>query len=1193
MRRLLLTFVVALCAASTYAQDFFNLTASDVKIDSLLPVFAHQYLLGKSYADSTYSVAIEYPEFIDMSEDDIALYKAITADEPPAMPVVDSYVAIDRKQGVLEVSFVPIVFRNGKYQKLVSFMLSKQSKSNRTSNSMALGATRATGSQSSSRYAVHSVLASGTWAKIRVASSGIYELTSRVASQAGFSNLSKVKIYGYGGALQPESLTGDYLTSTDDLQEVPTYRNNGKVFFHAQGPVSWNDDNSRTRNPYSDYGYYFITESDDAPLTLDKDSFVNSIYPSAEYYNTLYEVDDYSWYHGGRNLYDSKLIAESGTSYTFTNTTTSTSGSIRIVITGDKRGTVGVSLNGNSLGNISISASTVYDYASATSSTFTVDSLGTSNTITLTNATGGNVRLDYIAFHTDQPISLGDIDMLSVDAAEYVYNITNQDHHADSNVDMVIIIPTSQKYKSYAERIASLHEKYDGLSTRIVPADELYNEFSSGTPDANAYRRYLKMMYDRAISDSDMPRYLLLFGSCTYDNRMKLSEWASASPDDYLLCYESEYSLSKTVTFVADEYFCLLDDEETIQTGTETGRNGTGTARYRGKPDISVGRLPVLSEEQAETVVSKLETYLANSNAGSWQNTIVCMGDDGNENAHMDHTVQIAEIVEAHNPAYDVKRILWDAYTRETSSTGNTYPEVSRLIKQYMQDGALLMNYSGHGQETSLSHELVLRLNDFASAVSTKLPLWVTAACDIMPYDTQIDNIGETAIMNADGGALAFFGTTHTVFTNYNLVINRAFIDALFDTTNGQVSIGEAVRIAKNKIVDSNGDNTPNKLQYALLGDPALKLAMPRYSISIDSINDTDIAAGDTIALKAGMKTRITGHIVNGGSIVSDFNGNVSLQVNDVEKEIVCKLQNTTSEGASTAYTYKDRPNVVFKGNSTVESGKFAFDFVVPLDISYSDGNGQIIAYAINDAKTSSANGETENLTLNGSTTLANDSIGPSVYCYLNSSSFSNGDVVNSTPYFVAEVSDDSGINAAGSGLGHDMKLVIDGNMSQTYTLNDYFSFDFGSYQSGTVEYSIPEMTDGSHKLKFTVWDVLNNSSTSELSFMVNSNQAPTLFDIEATKNPAVTSTIFRILHDRVGSKVDALIDIFDMSGRHLWSHSVSETATSSAIYVDWDLTIDGGRPLQTGVYLYRVKLTSGGQSSSSKTKKLIVISNK
>ncbi len=105
------------------AQAIFDLTASQVKIDSLLPVFTWQKQLGPRYMDSTYTVSIAYPEFIDMSEADISRYERISGKALPAMPAVTQHVSVARKQGLIDVSFVPLVYRNGRYQKLVSFML--------------------------------------------------------------------------------------------------------------------------------------------------------------------------------------------------------------------------------------------------------------------------------------------------------------------------------------------------------------------------------------------------------------------------------------------------------------------------------------------------------------------------------------------------------------------------------------------------------------------------------------------------------------------------------------------------------------------------------------------------------------------------------------------------------------------------------------------------------------------------------------------------------------------------------------------------------------------------------------------------------------------------------------------------------------------------------------------------------------
>ena len=228
---------------------------------------------------------------------------------------------------------------------------------------------------------------------------------------------------------------------------------------------------------------------------------------------------------------------------------------------------------------------------------------------------------------------------------------------------------------------------------------------------------------------------------------------------------------------------------------------------------------------------------------------------------------------------------------------------------------------------------------------------------------------------------------------------------------------------------------------------------------------------------------------------------------------------------------------------------------------------------------------------MGGSQLADNDSIGPSVYCYLNSPSFSNGDCVNSTPYFVAEITDKDGINASGAGIGHDMQLIIDGKQLQTYSLNDNFTFDFGSYTKGSTYYNIPELEEGKHSLQFRVWDILNNVSIAELQFEVRRGVKPSL-SVACTKNPARESTTFVVAHDRMDSEVSVVIDVFDMSGRQLWRHEESGVSTGANYTVDWDLTVDGGMKLQTGVYLYRVHLTADGGTTISKAKKLVVIGN-
>ena len=356
----------------------------------------------------------------------------------------------------------------------------------------------------------------------------------------------------------------------------------------------------------------------------------------------------------------------------------------------------------------------------------------------------------------------------------------------------------------------------------------------------------------------------------------------------------------------------------------------------------------------------------------------------------------------------------------------------------------------------------------------------------------------------------------------------------------------------------------------------------------VDSINGIAVESGD-FTLRAGSTVRVSGHVERDGKTDDSFSGMMTATVRDSEETVTCRGQ---AEDSNTVFTYRDRPNILFNGSDSVRHGIFNFTFAVPMDINYSDGKGLMNIYAVNNAHTLKAHGACDKFLVGGTDVAGNDSIGPSIYCYLNTPSFVNGGDVNTTPYFVAQITDKDGINAAGTGIGHDLELIIDNEMSRTYILNDHFSFDFGSYTSGSTYYSIPELEPGRHNLRFRAWDILNNSSTAELSFNVVSALKPTLFSVSCTNNPASTSTTFIINHDRTGSEMDVELDIYDLSGRLLWKYNETGVSTTGAHTIDWDLTVDGGQRLQTGVYVYRVRVACDGSSYASKAKKLIIIGN-
>lgn len=444
--------------------------------------------------------------------------------------------------------------------------------------------------------------------------------------------------------------------------------------------------------------------------------------------------------------------------------------------------------------------------------------------------------------------------------------------------------------------------------------------------------------------------------------------------------------------------------------------------------------------------------------------------------------------------------------------------------------------------------------------------------------------------MSEKGGGIAFYGTTRTVFANYNEQINREFVCALLDTTDDgmPMTLGDANRQAKENLVVRQTDLTCNKLQYNLLGDPALRINAPVMRCVVDTVNGVPVGEGGRSAeLHANSRVTVTGHVERGGKTIEDFCGQLAVSVKD--SRVLRTCMNNADE-ANTPFTYYDRTNTLFMGTDSIRNGKFRFTFVMPRDINYTDDSGLMTLFAYGTKDMPTAHGETEAFTVGGSETVFNDSIGPSVFCYLNTPSFTNGGDVNTMPFFVAEISDNDGINASGAGIGHDMQLVVDNDPNMTFSLNDAFRFDFGSYTSGTTSCCLPELSTGRHTLTFRVWDILNNPSTTRLDFNVVNGMPHDVTSVSVTDNPVKTSTTFIIQHNRPAAQPDMRVEILDMSGRLLQTIEALAEKGTATVTAEWDVTAGDGRRLETGVYLYRVRSVCDGNVHVSKAKKLIVL---
>ncbi len=1244
---LLLTALIGVAQLSIFNFQFSIGTAraqittldwDELRIDSLLPYYTEVVPLETDYRMYDYKVEIAYPEWAPLTAEEVHRVEQTGVNLGEELQV-SATVSVCRKQGMLDIAFCPIVRRDGRYQKLLSASITI------VPNPKARTVRRAP-EKTAERYTRQSVLAEGKWVKIAITEDGMYRLTRSALKKMGFSNPDNVRLFGHGGHRLSE--VSDPETEYDDLQEVPLYKANDDTWlFWGNGLVYWAG-NTRVFNPYATQACYFLTEGDSpgkmetlkaAEETVDTlDSFLDHV---------LYEKDEYAWFHGGRNLYDGTNYANSN-SHTYKLTTHNSVGGERLTVVftaaSDESIEVQPWVNGNQLAVMNLAA--LGSYQSATSSSRTTDvsaaRVGDDWTVKLVSTPGHDARLDYLALHYNRllapyqgfvaftgndtvptlfRIAASGLQVMRIGEAgspaalvtgtqegtynvavddglrryvafepQYdfpqptvVGNIENQNLHGLDSLDMVIIVPTSDKLTAQANRLADAHRETDGLRVAVTRADKVYNEFSSGTPDATAYRRLMKMLYDRAESDDQMPRYLLLFGDCAWDNRMLSSGWRKYNVDDFLLSFESENSFSDTKGYVMEDYFGLLDD-------------GEGQRLTDDKVDLGIGRFPVKSVAEAKVMVDKSIRHLTNANAGGWKNVVMVMGDDGDENEHLWMADTIAEQTIRLNPEMEVKKVMWDAYARVSTLTSNTYPEAKKIIKDQMANGALVMNYTGHANTYALSHEFVLKLEDFSAFRGENLPLWVTAACDVMPFDGLLENIGETSVLNADGAAVAFFGTARTVYASNNLQMNRWFMRYLLGTDDSgrRYRVGDAVRLAKSYLIANQVEvsNRENKLHYALLGDPALTFGAPANRVVLDSINGIALADAETMQLKAGEQVRMSGHLTSSeGDSLTMFNGMLSARVYDNLETIVCKNNAGAKQGP---YEFTSREKMLFTGQDSVRAGRFTISYVMPVDINFSDENGRVVFYAISDDNKVEANGYNEDFTVGGiSETIGDDTEGPQIFAYLNDENFENGGRVNSTPYFVARLQDDNGINYSGGGLGHDLLLTVDGDASKTYVLNDYYVSDFGDFTRGTVAFSIPALEDGQHSLSFRAWDVLNNTNSTNLDFVVDNTLKPVMLNLTASQNPALVSTNFLISYNMPGTDCDLLIEVFDFAGRRMWSHSLVANSGTGLYSVPWNLTMSGGGRLGAGIYLYRATMRQGNSKKVSKTQKIIVHGNK
>lgn len=1089
-------------------------------------------------------------------------------------------------------------------------------------------------------YAERSVLADGHWVKIRVSESGVCRMSFSELRSAGLEP-SQVRVFGYGGAQKEQDFNKPNI---DDLPQVPVYVGEDYILFYVQGPISWTYNGSRfahTRNTYSDFGYYLL--SDDAgDMLLFPEAEAVSGSPTDVTYYSYYQVQDEDSVNlidrtgvsgGGRTFYGEQFAAGQTRTFTFStpyangdnssvyidmaaNAATTSTVKAKLNNTSSKSiyissipdhytfGVAGtISMNGASeeqnqrvtiqFVNSNASALAWLNYIEITTpselvmtgSYMGIRSLVNRNTTNpvrflLRNTTASTQIWDVtdLAAIQRMPTTMVDDQLAWVGTqadgvheyiavntdgtkfvqAEVVGEVKNQNLHALSNIDYIIICP--EEYEDVSEDLAKAHEAKQAITYAIVTDQQVYNEFSSGTPDATAYRWLMKMLYDRAKNGiGQQPRWLLLMGHGTFDNRKLLRN----SGTSLLLTYQSKNSVNEIKAYATDDYFAYLDDNE-------------GTIDTQGRMDIGVGRLPVESLDEARTTVDKLIQYIRNEQTGKWKNQLVYLADDGENGTHTETAEKSAELVRIKNPDFIVHKIFLDAYPQEVNASGESYPLAKNRVLNLLKNGVLFFNYSGHGGYNAITNESILNLKDIAGMTNKNQAFWLFATCNFAQCDAGKRSAAETAVLNPKGGAIGILAATRTVYASQNTNLNRSVCDTLFghsDVFHYDMTLGEAISIGKNLL-----GSDENKLAYVLLGDPCMRLNYPT-DYHVETLTEMD-------TLNALSVQHVEGRIIDEDlNIVSDFNGKVDITIYDKMQSIPTR-DNDNVGGDPRVIAYNDYPNTIFSGATDVKDGLFNYTFMVPKDIRYNFDNGRIVYYAVtaDSLETAEAVGHFEQFIIGGTgSTVAIDTIGPEMEIYLNSPAFRNGDKTYATPRFFANLYDKNGINTAGAGIGHDLMLIIDDDPKMIYSLNEYFTASNNSYQAGQVSYLMEELANGPHSLTFRAWDLLNNSTTKSLNFIVEAGLDPSIYNVTTYPNPVQQSGVVHLIvnYDQPDELIETEIYLYNTAGQMVYSHKQDNPDAVSI-----NLPSLG---LNTGVYIYSVKIKSASSKYSTTSGKIIV----
>ena len=765
--------------------------------------------------------------------------------------------------------------------------------------------------------------------------------------------------------------------------------------------------------------------------------------------------------------------------------------------------------------------------------------------------------------------------------------VENQDIKSDvfldelnqfQDLDYLIVCRSDMLYE--AERLAQINRDFNNLRVKVVTLEKIYNEFSSGNQDISAIRNFVKYIYHNASDQASRIKYLCLFGDASYDYKDRISQNTNIVPS-----WHSINSFSLSNAYVSDDFFGMMDEGEGMMDNSD-------------KLDIAVGRILADSPQRATDLVNKISSYYNANSYGDWRNKLIVISDDVDEpweSIIQGTSNSLADLITENKPFFNVKKILSDAYVQESSAGGERYPEVNKDIIDGIELGALVVNYFGHGGEDGIARERIFdKIDATELSNENKLNCFVSVTCEFTKFDNPGRNTaGEFLYWNKNGGSIALITTTRQIFVSVGVNFNLTLEEYLFSlNSDNYYSMAEALRLTKN---DPSISGTDQRRLVFFIGDPAMKLAIAKPNIRINEINDI-IVDEFTEPLQGLSSVKIEGQIEDEfGNKIEDYQGELVTTVFDKNIERSTLGNDGTSQNDSPIILdFTTLGEVLFRGKSSIENGDFSVNFIVPRDVVMDIDYGKISFYSKSTSSLMDQNGSNLNILIGGiDENASEDNIGPEIELYMNDEAFISGGITNENPHLLVKLFDENGINTS-SGIGHDIVAVLDDDVANSFRLNDYYEANLDDYQNGTINYPLRDISPGLHTLSLKAWDVYNNSSNSEIQFVVHDqDQELVISNVLNYPNPFVSFTEFWFNHNS-SNDLSVSIQIFTVSGKLVKTINGNvNTSNSSSLSRDltWDGRDDFGDKVAKGVYIYRLTVRSDQiDKQVSKIEKLVIL---